>query len=189
MNLRRPPSASNQGGRNIRLGLRAFLTGLNKAVQILLVGVVIGVLDDLQVRYLDVAQYGTTPELLYQAMFMGAASIGAYALLRQGDWGRWRNVLNLMVAVPLATIADNVSIDAGTGRLYFLIIPQQGYEWRQAVFARLPALSQTAVWVNKQSLASGLINGYVLAIALTATYIAVQYTLYRRKLSPISPHR
>jgi hypothetical protein len=151
-----------------------------KSAELVALGILIGVLDDLQVRYVDIEQFGNGPEIAYQAAFMAAAAAGAFLVLRNSEWSKLRNLANLLVAVPLASMADNVSIDAGTLRPYILFIPSQGFEWRQAVFARVPALSQTAVWVNRQTVTSGLINGYVVAIIILAGYLLLQFAWSRQ---------
>ncbi len=147
---------------------------------LLLVATIIGFVDDLQVRYVDVASFGVDVEIVYQACFMTAAAIGAYAVLHHRDWSLHRNLSNLLMAIPVAAMADNVSIDFGTLRPYVIIIPSQGYEWRRQVFNHITALSGVAQLVNQQSLATGVLDGYVIAIGMAGVYVTLQFMLCRR---------
>jgi hypothetical protein len=150
-----------------------------KALGLLLVGGLIGTLDDVQVRYVDFAGYGTSVEIVYQACFMAAAAVGAYAVLRRTEWGVLRNLSTLIMAIPVATIADNVSIDLGTMRPYVLFIPSQGYDWRPAVFAHTTGLDSVSELVNQQTFAPGILDGYVAAIVIAASYVLMRYALHR----------
>jgi len=132
-----------------------------------LVASLIGALDDLQVRYVGVANLGTNAEVLYQSCFMVAAAAGAYLVLHRKAWSLSRNLTNLMMSVPVAAMADNVSIDAGTLRPYVFAIPGQG-------------LDKVAGLVNQQSLAPGVLDGYIAAVAVAAGYVALQYAMHRR---------
>lgn len=145
-----------------------------------LVASLIGALDDLQVRYVGVANLGTNAEVLYQSCFMVAAAAGAYLVLHRKAWSLSRNLTNLMMSVPVAAMADNVSIDAGTLRPYVFAIPGQGYEWRQTVFGHTAGLDKVAGLVNQQSLAPGVLDGYIAAVAVAAGYVALQYAMHRR---------
>jgi hypothetical protein len=160
------------------LVLRGFVV---RPMSLLLVAVLIGVVDDLQVRYLDVANFGTDAEILYQAGFIVAAAAGTYLVLRRREWGTGRNLTNLLMALPVAAIADNVSIDAGTLKPYFFAIPGQGYEWRQAVFGHTAGLSNVAGMVNHQTLAPGVLDGYVAALVIAPLYLLLQWALQRRE--------
>jgi len=160
--------------------LHAVRTSVVKSVGLLLLASVIGVVDDLQVRYVNVAGLGTNVEILYQSCFIGAAAAGAYLVLHRKDWGVGRNLSNLMMAIPLAAIADNVSIDAGTLKPYLFAIPDQGYQWRQAVFGHTVGLSRVADLVNQQSIAPGVLDGYVAAVAIAVGYLVLRYAFYRR---------
>ncbi len=151
-----------------------------KCLKLVVFASLIGFLDDIQVRYLEVARLGNTAEIVYQGVFMAAAGAVAFLVLHNSAWSRNRNLYNLLMAIPLATLADNVSIDFGTLRPYFGIIPQQGYVWRTEVFARSQGLSQLAAWVNGQNLAPGLINGYAAAAAVMGAYLLLQFVWMRR---------
>lgn len=157
---------------------------LAKSCGLLLVATFIGAVDDLQVRYVDVAGFGVDAEIVYQTCFMGAAAIGAFAVLRHRQWSRRRNLSNLLMAVPVAAMADNVSIDFGTLRPYLIVIPSQGYEWRRQVFNHVAALSGMAQLVNQQSLAPGILDGYLIAIAMIGAYATLQFSFHRSASRP-----
>jgi hypothetical protein len=145
-----------------------------KAIEIVFLGSIIGAFDDLQVRYFPFAELGTGMEIIYQACFLLAAAVAAYHALHRREWTGVRNVSNLLMALPVAALADNVSIDLGTLRPYLVLIPKEGYVWRQQVFGQTFVLSYVAKWVNQQSLAPSLLNGYVASIAVVVAYIALQ---------------
>lgn len=134
----------------------------------------IGFLDDLQVRFVRIGSLGVGPEVAYQAIFMLASFASAMLVLRNRSWSLTRNLSNLFLGIPVAMIADNTSIDFGTLRPYFMLIPKEGYVWREAVFGNIPVLSQLAYWTNLQSMMPGLLNGYVLAVGLVIAYLAIQ---------------
>jgi hypothetical protein len=177
------PGAS-KGGHGLRGTNRSSDRTLNvwlkKAAVMISLASLIGVLDDLQVRYIGIANYGTEVEIIYQLCFLIASATVAYGALHSKSWSTTRNMSNLLMALPISAIADNVSIDAGTLRPYVLLIPRQGYVWRQAVFGHSEGLSYMANWVNQQSIAPSLINGYVASILLAAVYIVVQFAWIHR---------
>lgn len=147
---------------------------LKKSIQIVSLASLIGVLDDLQVRYVRFGDFGNGVEIAYQACFLIAAAGVAYGVLHRQSWSASRNLSNLLMALPVATLADNVSIDMGTLKPYLVLIPKEGYVWRQQVFGQTAGLSYVARWVNQQSLAPDLLNGYVASILLLAAYIVIQ---------------
>jgi hypothetical protein len=156
-------------------------TGARKATQLVALASVVGVLDDLQVRFLDIAQMGEGPEIVYQTCFLGAAALVALWVLRDSTWSRARNLSNLLMIIPIATIADNASIDAGTMKPYLLRRPRQGFIWRTDIFGGTPFLSQVATWVNQQPFGSGILNGYLLACGMAVGYVLLQYWWSRRR--------
>jgi hypothetical protein len=151
----------------LRLWLRSFLV-------LGLFSFLIGLIDDIQVRVFPLANLGVSAEILYQSCFLLVCSGVAFFTLRQPNWSRLRNITNLLVALPVAALADNVSIDFGTLRPYLLLVPREGYVWRQAVFGRTEGLSYVARWVNEQMVAPNLLNGYVIALAVGAAYVMLQ---------------
>lgn len=155
-------------------------TWLKKVALVVSLASLIGVLDDLQVRYFKLENFGNETYLVYQFCFLAASAAVAYGVLHTKDWSIPRNLSNLLMAIPIAAMADNVSIDAGTLRPYVILIPRQGYVWRQAVFGHTVALAPVASWVNSQSIAPSLLNGYVASILLVAAYIIVQFVWIRR---------
>ena len=163
------------------IGIGKVVRGpLARSLQLLVVGLAIGAADDLQVRYWDIAKFGPATETLYQACFMTAAAAGSYAVLRGKGWTPGRRLSTLLMAIPVATVADNVSIDLGTLKPYFIVIPAQGYDWRGEVFAHTPLLNYVSQLVNQQTLGPGILDGYVAAIAAVACYVALQRALDRR---------
>jgi hypothetical protein len=145
----------------------------------------IGFLDDLQVRFVRVDSLGVGPEVIYQAAFMLVSFTAAVLVLRNRSWSPARNLSNFLLGIPVAVVADNVSTDFGTLRPYFMLLPKQGYLWREAVFGNIPVLSQLAYWTNLQSIMPGLLNGYVLAIILVVVYVGIQRAWSRYpKLAP-----
>jgi len=152
---------------------------VGKAMGLVLFSSIIGVLDQLHVRFLSVVQFGSSVEITYQAFFIGAAGAVAYLVLHNRNWSFARNISNLLMTVPVATIADNISIDAGTRTPYVVVIPREGFVWREPVFGHTAGLSQIAFWVNQQYLMEGLINGYIAAIGIAGTYVALQYVWAR----------
>jgi hypothetical protein len=153
---------------------------LKKVALIVFFASLIGILDDLQVRYLRLENFGSGTEIAYQFCFLAASGGAAYCALYTKSWSNVRNLSNFLMILPIAAIADNVSIDAGTLRPYLILIPKQGYVWRQTVFGQTVALSYVANWVNQQSIAPSLINGYVASIVLAAIYVMMQFAWIRR---------
>jgi hypothetical protein len=143
----------------------------------------VGFLDDLQVRFFHIGRLGNGAEIVYQAVFLLVAAAIAYVVLRRRGWSATRNLSNLLIALPVAALADNVSIDFGTLTPYVMLIPREGYDWRQAVFGQTVGLSYVAGWVNQQSFAPNFLNGYVAAIAAAAAYIIIQLVWSSRSLN------
>jgi hypothetical protein len=148
---------------------------VGKAMGLVLFSSLIGVLDQLHVRFLSVVQFGSSVEITYQTFFIAMAAAVAYLVLHNRTWSFARNISNLLMTVPVATIADNVSIDAGTHTPYVVVIPREGFVWRELVFGHTAGLSQIALWMNQQPLMQGLINGYIAAIGIAGSYVALQY--------------
>src|SRR6185437_13041938 len=144
-----------------------------KSLSILSFASIIGVLDALQAKYYTIGGFGNEAGLLYQLCFMIAAGAVAFLGLHDKAWSVKRNLSNLLMAVPISMLADNISIDVQTLRPYVLIIPKDEFLWRNFVFGHT-FLSPIASWVNQQTLAQGLIDGYIAAIAITAAYVILQ---------------
>jgi hypothetical protein len=153
---------------------------VKKALQILFFSSAIGVLDDLQVRYLRLGNLGNNVEIAYQAAFLFSSAAVSYFVLYRHGWSAARNLSNLLMVFPVAALADNISIDMGTLKPYLVLIPREGYVWRQQVFGHTAALSYVAGWVNQQSLAPDLLNGYVASIILAAAYVIIQFAWTRK---------
>jgi hypothetical protein len=168
-------------------GRRQLVSVSLRAAALILLGTLIGVVDDLQVRYHIVSSMGYEAQFIYQAAFMAVSAVVAFAVLRERSLGRLRSLGNLLMAVPVAVIADNVSIDAGTMKPYLMAIPRQGYAWRTEVFGGTPLLSQVAIWVNQQPIGYGIINGYLLAIGCVGLYLFARYNWsMRSNVKPLS---
>lgn len=151
-----------------------------KSVEIVFFASLVGALDDLQVRYLRLGSLGNDVEIAYQAFFLIVSAAVAYGVLHRRNWSVSRNLSNLLMLFPVAALADNVSIDFGTLRPYLVLIPKEGYAWRQQVFGHTAGLSYMAGWVNQQSLAPNLLNGYVASMMLGLAYLAIQFAWIRR---------
>ncbi len=144
-----------------------------KASKVIMCGILIGSFDAWQVRYLSVGHFGVEAAILYQCGLMTASGIAAFGSLHDRNWSRSRNALSLLVTIPIATIADNVSFDLQTLRLYIIILPRTGFIWRSYVFGHT-FLHPLANWVDLQTFAPGLIDGYVAAIIIGAMYVLIQ---------------
>jgi hypothetical protein len=134
----------------------------------------LGAIDGLQAKYMTIGNLGEDEAVAYQAVFMLVAFGTAYFCMFDEAWTPMRNLSNLLLAIPLATLADNISIDVQTLTPYFVFIPRQMYVWRIDVFGHTP-VSALAYWVNQQCVLPGLINGYALAIGLFVAYLALQH--------------
>ena len=146
----------------------------SKSLKVVFFSSVIGMIDGLQARYFTIGSFGNEIGILYQACYLMAAGAAAYFCLHNKAWSAKRNMLNLMVSIPVAMIGDNVSIDAQKLRPYLMLIPKDGFLWRDDVFGHT-FLSPLASWVNQQTLASGLIDGYLASIGVAGCYLALQY--------------
>ncbi len=144
-----------------------------KASKVLLAGFIIGLLDALQAVYLHIGAFGKDVSILYQIVFMAAAAAGAAWCLYDRNWSISRNVLNLMMTIPVATLADNISFDLQTLKPYVIILPKSGFVWRLHVFSHT-VLYPIASWVDLQTFARGLTDGYVTAIAIAVGYMLIQ---------------
>lgn len=142
-------------------------------MKLLEITALLGIFDGLQAKYLTVGSIGEDEAFVYQVVFMAVAVGASYYCLFDDNWSRLRNLSNLMLSIPVATLADNISIDVQTLRPYLLIIPQNGYDWRNDVFGST-FLSSVAGWVNHQFLVPGLIDGYVAAISIFVVYLVAQ---------------
>jgi hypothetical protein len=151
-----------------------IIKGLLKASKFVFLGFAIGLFDAFQAKYLRVWMFGKDVSITYQILLMIAAALGAYYSLRDPSWSRFRNFLSAAImTVPHSTLADNVSWDAQTLKPYAVILPKRAFMWRLHVFNRTP-LHPVAGWVDTQTLAPGLINGYSAAIVLTIVFIVLQ---------------
>jgi hypothetical protein len=150
-------------------------------------GVLIGSLDAWQSHYLYVAHYGKEAAIIYESGVMVATVFAADLALHDRNWSAYRNALNLLVAIPIAVISDNVSLDIQTRKLYVLLLPRSGFVWRSGIFGHT-VLYPLANWVDLQTLGPGLIDGYVAAIIIGALYILVQiyWTRLTRPSKPLS---
>jgi hypothetical protein len=146
---------------------------LRKAAKVLLLGFLLGLLDAWQSRYLHVGHFGKEAAIFYQVLLMVGAGVAALVSLYDSNWSPWRNALGLAMAIPIAAISDNVSLDLQTLKPYAVILPRTGYAWRQPVFHHT-IFYPLASWVNAQTFAPGLIDGYAASIAIAVAYVAVQ---------------
>lgn len=150
----------------------------SKPLKLLAVTAMLGIVDGLQAKYMTIGNLGEEEAISYQVVFLVVSVVAAYFCLFDEKWSPARNLSNILVATPVATLADNISIDVQMLRPYFLLIPSNGYVWRVDVFGQT-FLSPVAYWVNQQWLIPGLINGYATAIGILGSYLALQY-LWRR---------
>lgn len=155
--------------------------GLSKPSKLLAVTGAMGALDGLQAKYMTIGHLGEDEAIAYQVVFMVIALIGAYFCMFNAKWSFVRNFSNTLLAIPVATLADNISIDVQMLKPYFLLIPNNGYLWRIDVFGNT-VFSPIAHWVNQQWLMPGLINGYATAIGILASYLLLQYFWTRSSL-------
>jgi hypothetical protein len=153
---------------------KAMKGNTRKSLCILSFASLIGLVDGLQAKYFTIGDFGAEAGVMYQLFFMIAAGTVAFWGLHDRAWSTKRNLSNLLMAVPISMMADNVSIDVQTLRPYFLIIPKDEFLWRNFVFGHT-FLSPIAYWVNDQTLGRGLIDGYIAAIVITAGYVIIQY--------------
>jgi hypothetical protein len=144
-----------------------------KASEIVLCGFLIGVFDAWQAIYLPIGSFGEAAAILYQVLLIAVAGIAAVVFLRVKSWSFWRNALSVLVAIPIAAISDNVSLDLQLMKPYLIILPSNGFAWRLQVFQHT-ILYPLASWVDLQTFAPGLIDGYVAAIGLAAAYVLMQ---------------
>lgn len=149
------------------------ITHSPKILKLLEITLILGILDGLQARYMPIGSLGEDEAIAYQVVFMAVAVGASYYCLEDAHSSKLRNLSNLVLSIPVATLADNISIDVQTLRPYLLVIPQNGYDWRNNVFGST-FLSSVARWVNHPFLVSGLIYGYVTAIGIFVVYLVVQ---------------
>ncbi len=140
----------------------------------------LGAFDGLQAKYMTIGNLGPGEAVAYQFVFMLVAAGTAYYFMFDEKWGLARNVSNLLLAIPLATLADNISIDVQTLQPYLLLIPKDGYLWRIDVFGNT-MLSPMAHWVNQEFFFPGLINGYVTAIGIFLAYLILHHYWFPRR--------
>ena len=165
-------------GEALRRGFNASLASnlANKTRKIALflgTGFLIGLLDAVQAKDLRLWTYGRNAAISYQALLMILAGLATVWSLYDSRWSRSRNLISLVMAIPLATLADNVSYDLQTLKPYVVILPRTGYMWRLHAFNHTH-LYPLARFVDAQTFAPGLIDGYVAAIAIAVGYILVQ---------------
>jgi hypothetical protein len=151
-----------------------LVNGLGKTTKVVLSGLLIGTLDAWQARYWHVGHLGEDAVIIYQGGFMIAATIAALVSLHESRWSWKRNAFNILLAIPIATIADNVSLDLQIVKPYIMILPRNGFLWRSHVFSHT-IFFPLANWVDLQTFAPGLIDGYVAAVIIAVVYILVQF--------------
>ena len=170
--------------RLIRRAMRSVYA--SRYLKLLAAIAVLGTIDGIQARYGPVGNLGEEEAVAYQVVFMLVALGATYFYLFDTRWSQLRNLSNLILAIPVATLADNISIDVQTLHPYFLLIPRYGYTWRIDVFGHT-IFSPLAYWVNQQWLTPGLINGYLTAICIFTTYGALQLFWVRGNLDSRLP--
>jgi hypothetical protein len=158
---------------------------LLKTSMVIACGVAIGVFDAWQVAYLPIGNYGELAAIEYQVAIIITAAVAAVASLYDERWNLRRNALSLLMAIPIAAISDNVSLDLQVMKPYVLILPQSGFMWRLQVFGNT-AFYPLASWVDAQTFAPGLIDGYVAALAFAAAYVLIQITWDRLELETLN---
>ncbi|MDG6997263.1 MAG: hypothetical protein JRN52_15200 [Nitrososphaerota archaeon] len=158
----------------------------SRAFKLVLATTALGTFDGLQAKYMNIGNIGEDEAIAYQVMFMLAALVVSYSCLYQAGWSPQRNLTNLLMTIPIATLADNISIDVQALRPYLLVIPQDGYLWRIDVFGHT-FLSPVAYWVNAQALAPGVINGYVAAMGIFTAYLSLQYIWVKSQIDSRLP--
>lgn len=152
-----------------------------KSSKVLVSGLAIGGIDALQSKYYYIGHLGKEISIAYQGFFMAAALVAALVTLYDSGWGLPRNALNILMAVPIATFADNISLDLQTMKAYVIVIPRTYYVWRLGLFSHT-AYYSLAKWVVLQSIIPGVINGYLSAILIVAAYIIIQILWSKMKL-------
>jgi hypothetical protein len=152
---------------------RFWQSKLCKACLIAVWGILIGCFDAWQACCMPIGSFGIPVAILYQVILIAASGALALFTLYSKSWSFGRNMLSLIVGVPISTIADNVSLDLQVMKPYVVILPSSGYLWRLQVFDHTP-FYPLASWVDLQTFAPGLIDGYVAAIALAGLYVFLQ---------------
>jgi hypothetical protein len=152
-----------------------------KAAKVAVSGSVIGGIDAWQSKYYYIGHFGQEISIVYQGFFLAAALVAALVTLYDSEWSIPRNALNIFMAVPIATFADNISFDLQTMRAYIIVLPREGYAWRLGLFSHT-AYYSLAKWVVLQSVVPGVINGYMGSILIVVAYIFIQILLPKMKL-------
>src|SRR5437870_6721599 len=75
--------------------------GASKSLKVVFFSSVIGMIDGLQARYFTIGSFGNEIGILYQACYLMAAGAAAYFCLHNKAWSAKRNMLNLMVSIPV----------------------------------------------------------------------------------------
>ena len=158
----------------------------SKPIKLLAVTAALGIIDGLQAKYMTIGNLSETAAISYQVVFMLVAVLAAFFCLFNENWSPARNFSNLLLAIPVATLADNISIDVQALKPYFLLIPSNGYLWRIDVFGHT-FLSPVAYWVNEQWLVPGMINGYATAVGIFVGFLTLQYFWARAGLDSRLP--
>ncbi len=158
----------------------------SKPIKLLAITAALGIIDGLQAKYMTIGNLSETAAISYQVVFMLVAVLAAYFCLFDEKWSPTRNFSNLLLAIPVSTLADNISIDVQALKPYLLLIPSNGYLWRIDVFGHT-FLSPVAYWVNEQWLLPGLINGYAVAVGIFVSYLTLQYFWVRASLDSRLP--
>ena len=146
----------------------------SRLLNLLAITAALGIVDGLQAKYMSIGGLGREEAIAYQAVYMTIAIVASYCCLFDRTWSELRNTFNVLVAIPMAALADNISIDIQQLKPFFILIPKDGYLWRINVFGNT-SFAPLAHWVNHQFLIPGLINGYALAIVMFTSYFFVQH--------------
>ena len=155
----------------------ALRSNSKKIAGIFGVGVAIGLLDGVNVLYAHIGNSGIISIVAYQAGFIAASGAAAYFCLSERGWSRARKLSTMCAAPFIATIGDNTSIDVQLKIPYLLWVPKVGWEWRNQDFSNT-ALAPLAQLTDGRTF--GILDGYLLSIAILGAYLGMQYWWGRR---------
>jgi hypothetical protein len=148
-----------------------------KIFGVILAGCALGIFDGLNVLYVHVGANGMSSVIAYQAGFMIASGVAAFICLSEAGWSKARKLSTIFVALFVATIADNISIDVQAGVPYLLWVPQEGWEWRNQEFGHT-MLAPLAYLIDGRTF--GILDGYLISIGALSAYLCLQYRWGRR---------